>query len=564
MSELDLAQLLNGRRPSDFPVAMTGGRVLTLGRLRADVARNAAALRGARRVLLVCEDSYRFLTGLLALLHIGADIVLPPNAQSGTLRMIGDSFDLLVTDVSRADVARGFVIESTDAEAAPFMLEVERGRLDFFTSGSTGDMKRVEKTTRLLEREAQILETLWGGQLANAQVFATVSHQHIFGLTFKLLWPLLAGRCFCTETHGAWEALLAELSPGAVIVSSPAHLTRIGGLTPLPPSRRPRMILTAGAPLPPEAAAETQEILGTAPTEIFGSTETGAIAWRTVTTGPSFWQALPGIEIGSHGDGLLRVRSPLIGGDGWCDLADRIVIADDGRFRFEGRADRILKIEGKRVSLQQLEREMAALPWIEAAAVAPLAGPRSVLGAVAVLSAAGKGELARLGKFRFERLLRRSLANTQDGAALPRRWRFVEELPMDGMGKRRTADIAALLAEAPMSVTEPAIRDVRRFGGAVELSLSVPKTLLYLSGHFPGFAVLPGVVQLDWAIRYGRQYLGLGSAAAKTVQVKFRKPIRPDRPFDLRLDYSVGQRRLSFECRDEDGVYSSGQVVFDA
>jgi hypothetical protein len=48
------------------------------------------------------------------------------------------------------------------------------------------------------------------------------------------------------------------------------------------------------------------------------------------------------------------------------------------------------------------------------------------------------------------------------------------------------------------------------------------------------------------------------------VQVKFRKPIRPDRPFDLRLDYSVEQRRLSFECRDEDGVYSSGQVVFDA
>jgi len=108
------------------------------------------------------------------------------------------------------------------------------------------------------------------------------------------------------------------------------------------------------------------------------------------------------------------------------------------------------------------------------------------------------------------------------------------------------------------------IRDVRRSGGGVDLSLSVPKTLLHLSGHFPGFAVLPGVVQLDWAIRYGRQYLGLGSAAAKTVQVKFRKPIRPDRPFDLRLDYSVEQRRLSFECRDEDGVYSSGQVVFDA
>jgi len=447
MSVLGIAQLLNGRRPDDLPVATCCGRVLTLGRLRADVAHNANALHGAKRALLVCDDSYRFLTGLLALLHVGADVVLPPNARSGTLRMIGDSFDLLVSDVSRPEVARSFLIESADAEVPPFLLDVERGRLDFFTSGSTGDMKRVEKSAAVLEREAAVLETLWGGQLANAQVFGTVSHQHIFGLTFKLLWPLLAGRCFSTETHGAWEVLLAELSPGAVIVSSPAHLTRLGGLSPLPQRLWPRMILTAGAPLPPEAAAETQEILGTAPTEIFGSTETGAVAWRKITTGPGLWEALPGIEVASHGDGLLRVRSPFVDGDGWCHLADRVVIAADGRFRFEGRADRILKIEGKRVSLQQLEREIAALPWIEAAAVVPIAGVRSFLGAVAVLSASGRDELARLGKFRFERVLRRELANTQDGAVLPRRWRFVDHLPMDGMGKRRTADIAALLAD---------------------------------------------------------------------------------------------------------------------
>jgi 3-hydroxymyristoyl/3-hydroxydecanoyl-(acyl carrier protein) dehydratase len=115
-----------------------------------------------------------------------------------------------------------------------------------------------------------------------------------------------------------------------------------------------------------------------------------------------------------------------------------------------------------------------------------------------------------------------------------------------------------------MTVTEPAIREVRRSVGKVELSLSVPESLLYLRGHFPGFAILPGVVQVDWAIRYGRQYLGVGSAAATTVQVKFRKPIRPGRPFELRLDYNGEQRRLSFECGDEEGLYSSGQVVFAA
>jgi len=32
-----------------------------------------------------------------------------------------------------------------------------------------------------------------------------------------------------------------------------------------------------------------------------------------------------------------------------------------------------------------------------------------------------------------------------DAAVLPRRWRFVERMPMDGMGKRRNRDIVALL-----------------------------------------------------------------------------------------------------------------------
>jgi acyl-coenzyme A synthetase/AMP-(fatty) acid ligase len=448
VSILPLSQLTGGARLDSHPVALRAGTMVTLGRLRAEIVHNANALRGAQRALLVCDDSYSFIVGLLALLQVGADIVLPPNTQDGTLRQVGPSYDLLVSDRERAAVARTFVLEPSDARVGPMPLMVERSRIDFFTSGSTGEMKCIEKTALLLEREAAVLDGLWGEQLADACVHGTVSHQHIFGLTFKVVWPLLAGRCFSTSTHEVWETLLAELSPAAIIVSSPAHLTRLGGLRPLPESLRPRMILTAGAPLPIAAAAETQEVFGIAPTEIFGSTETGAAAWRKVSAEAPLWQPLPGVEVHARDGGLLRLRSPFVAGDGWCDLADRVVVAPDGRFGFEGRADRVLKIEGKRVSLQQLEQDIAKLSWIEAAAVAAVGGARTVIGAVATLSPAGQVELARLGKFHFARLLRRELAATQDAAVLPRRWRFVERMPMDGMGKRRNRDIAALL-EAP-------------------------------------------------------------------------------------------------------------------
>ena len=447
MSILPLSQVVNGARADAHPVACRAGELVTLGQLRAEIAHNARALRGARRALLVCDDSYSFVVGLLALLHAGADVVLPPNTQSGTLRLIGPSYDLLVSDRDRADVARTFVLEPGDAPVAPMPLAVERNRIDFFTSGSTGEMKRIEKSALLLEREARVLDGLWGELLADARVYGTVSHQHIFGLTFKLMWPLLAGRCFSTATHEVWETLLAELTPAALIVSSPAHLTRLGGLRPLPETSQPRMILTAGAPLPVAAAAETHEVFGIAPTEIFGSTETGAAAWRKVSAEPPLWQPLPGVEIHARDGGLLRLHSPFVAGDGWCDLADRVVIGADGKFGFAGRADRVLKVEGKRVSLQQLEQDIAKLRWIDAAAAAAIGDERTLIGAVVTLSPAGQAELARLGKFRFTRLLRRELAAMHDAAVLPRRWRFVERMPMDGMGKRRHRDIVALLEE---------------------------------------------------------------------------------------------------------------------
>lgn len=67
---------------------------------------------------------------------------------------------------------------------------------------------------------------------------------------------------------------------------------------------------------------------------------------------------------------------------------------------------------------------------------------------MAELSPVGKNDIAELGKFRFERMLRRELAQSEDAAALPRRWRFVEAMPTDGLGKRRNADLKGLFGKS--------------------------------------------------------------------------------------------------------------------
>lgn len=108
---------------------------------------------------------------------------------------------------------------------------------------------------------------------------------------------------------------------------------------------------------------------------------------------------------------------------------------------------------------------------------------------------------------------------------------------------------------------EPVVLAVERGEDQVVLRCRVPASLLYLQGHFPGFALLPGVVQLDWAIAFARRHLGLTGAPAETLQVKFRKPVRPETEMVLTLSLAGGGR-LAFEWRDPRGICSSGQIGF--
>ncbi|HEV2676103.1 MAG TPA: AMP-binding protein [Aliidongia sp.] len=442
MTILPLSRLLAHGRAPDHLLALTDGVPIAYGRFSAEVASAAVRLRatGCRRAALLCQDSYRFAVGLFGLLHAGMTVVMPPNGQVGTLAALGDAFDLLVDDAFLA----------APASEAPSLSGFDplRPAFEFFTSGSTGAPKRIVKTLAMLEHEIAALDRLWGDEMGSGPAVATVSHQHIYGLTFKLLWPLAAGRPFAGEMHELWETLLDQLPSEAVIVASPAHLGRLSGIAPLARARRPRGIFSAGAPLSLSAAAEATTILGVCPTEIFGSTETGAIATRRQIAGDEPWQALPGIAIATDDGGRLKLRSPFLGDGEWFETEDLIEPVERG-FHLRGRADRVVKIEGKRISLTDIEQTLARLPWTAAAAAVALPGEPVRLAAVVVPNQAGWEKLAELGRFRFGRLLRQALTETQEPAGLPRLWRFDDHLPSGAMGKRRDADLRALFGIAP-------------------------------------------------------------------------------------------------------------------
>jgi len=100
----------------------------------------------------------------------------------------------LLTDSWAIEHEKVIVLEPGRAEVAAFPADFGKGRIDFFTSGSTGEIKKVEKSLILFEREASVLERMWGAELAEIPIVGTVTHQHVFGMTFRIMWPITAGR----------------------------------------------------------------------------------------------------------------------------------------------------------------------------------------------------------------------------------------------------------------------------------------------------------------------------------------------------------------------------------
>ena len=114
----------------------------------------------------------------------------------------------------------------------------------------------------------------WTNRLAGqfSYVTGSVSHQHIYGFLFRFLLPILSGTRAANDLALSWDGLFAGAPGDTLLVSSPAHLTRIAPDDVIG-DYSASVILSSGGPLPLEAALEVHRIFGQPPIEILGSTE---------------------------------------------------------------------------------------------------------------------------------------------------------------------------------------------------------------------------------------------------------------------------------------------------
>ena len=440
-------------------------------------------------------------------------------------------------------------------------LDTERAVAIIFTSGSTGEPQAVPKRLAQLLAETQTLELLFGASL-RGDVVATVSHQHIYGLLFKVLWPLATHRPFFAESLQYPEQLSAAVADrDAVVVSGPAHLKRIPET--LDWSAAPThisQVFSSGGPLSLNAAVLVERLLGTAPVEVYGSSETGGVAWRQRSGGlDGPWSAMPTVNVRAE-NGRLSVRSPHLPTSEWFVVEDYAEFDADGRFTLNGRADRLAKIEGKRVSLAAMEAALMATQLVADIRLVQLESSRDEIGALVVPNTEGWSVIRERDVSELRRQLSASLAAVAERVAHPRRWRWVDTLPVNADGK--TTNAVAHAAFEPTAQQLPTLHVLSSSRAEVELELLVSARLPVFDGHFPELPVLAGVVQLDWAILYGRRFFGIALPFRRTEALKFLRIYQPGPLLRLTLRWHAERRMLAFLFGSAKETHSSGRIFF--
>jgi acyl-coenzyme A synthetase/AMP-(fatty) acid ligase len=435
-------------------------RDCSVGALQSAASELSTSLPPGARVLVACEDRAVFLWVVLAAWAARRTAVMPPldlkHVRGWPHRA---DYDCVVTDrlelASIADLptlrvdgaALRRALDAWSVGSPAIALPASHVAAVFFTSGSTGQPTAQAKTWRQLIEAAEAMGDLLQMHETGALLGSTVVHSHMFGFEL-LVMQALRGSSTIYAPRIVYPSDLAAFAavnwPQKWLVTTPYHLELFADARPLPAGLQ--RVVSATMPLDAALAATVEAGTGAEVHEIYGSTEAGCIATRRPSAN-IVWQLAADLQLAAQEDGTAVLLGHRVGGA--LGLRDGIVLVDGG-FELSGRDTDLVKVAGKRASLQALTAVLLEIPGVEDGAFIDGAAIGQKRLAAIVVAPTLSSELVREG-----------LAARIDAAFLPRPLVLVETLPRDANGKPRLAGLVES-ATATRRRTTPALTEALR------------------------------------------------------------------------------------------------------
>ena len=444
-------------------------------------------------VILAVDDSAELLAGILAVWIWDGVPMIPNGFREEALRKAAAFGSIIVSKGSilrENEVSLGFqdsaaLLDITDLSRDPEFREVSiaERRRDFrmslealsqedpsllellqLTSGSTGEPKVIGRTLAGLMREVSALDSLGiiRKDLLSLSV-STVPNYHAYGIMFRFFFPLAMDIPVYDAMLRYEEqfSLPERLGIPYYTVSNPGFLKRLSAEGSL---RNCRLLISAGGRLTDKARVRGQAFFGGEVLEIFGSTETGAMAYRYTGDSVALWHPVPGnrfyvaardtpesgtevILMTASGEGLFLLESPYLENAALTGAfqgrkipvfasGDAVSISGEGFLTLLGRQGRLIKIEDNRVSLDEVEAGFSFIPEIQDAAVVSYDkdGREGTL-AFVTLNEQGLRTLAATSAGKMIIGFRNILRNHMLPLAVPRKFIFLPAMPVNANGK---------------------------------------------------------------------------------------------------------------------------------
>lgn len=514
--------------------------------------------REIRAVALWFEDGAKLACTLLACWHANVRTLFLPNFTPESIQWAQAQADLWLVDtpVSIESAVCFDEFASNLKNIAPIRpLDQFFPETEFLlkTSGSTGNPKTIVKTAEQLWKNARVCADTFGFKPDNQiSAVCTVSIQHLYGLICQIMMPIALGWKIERKQQFYPEnvALVCKQAKKAVLISSPTMLANIDWQRLDFPNLQG--IVSAGGLLSAQTADAVKTALGFPVIDFYGSTEAGAIAYRQLST---LWKPMPTAKIGVDERSALWIEADWLVGR---EQSEDVVALSEGGFEILGRADRIIKLGDKRISLAGIEQNLLVSTLVSDCYIGQHP-EKQRLACWLALNDKGIEIFREQGRKAVVDTLKAHLAENQEKSEIPRFWRFTDKLSRNSQSKISRLEFEAVCLQEqtdPIWYSEERSENWQIFVG------KVPLDLVYFKGHFANFPLVPGVVEVHWVMDKINAFFGKEKVVQRIDNLKFQKFLRPNDEMELTLKWDEAKKRMGFQLKTGNETCASGLVIF--